>query len=109
MEQVTSCGQGIGPVASLPRMILTRPTMRKRTGNAVCRCRSGQLAYTPSPRERRTFRGGGRPGSLGALGHPLRDLGLEEGQRQRAGRLVGVDVLALELAAADEQLAVAAQ
>src|SRR4029077_15097850 len=40
---------------------------------------------------------------------PLRDLGLEEGQGQRTGRLVGVDVLALELAAAHEELDVAAQ
>src|SRR5581483_4217377 len=108
-------------------VIWTRPTMRKWTGNAVCECRTARrlrTAYTLFPRTFRYFRGeifprgyfraaasprAGAAGLLGALGHPLRDLGLEEGERQRARRLVGVHVLALGLAAAHVEFAVAAQ
>ncbi len=64
------------------------------------------------PREtcpRETSPGDGAARLLRALGHSLRDLGLEEGERQRARRLVGVHVLALGLAAAHVELAVAAQ
>src|SRR4029450_9340894 len=107
MERVSSRGLTTGPVQS-SAVIGTRPTMRKTTGNAVCRCRSVATAYTPA-RRAGTFYARRRGGSLGALAHPLGDLRLERCERERAGRLVGVDVLALELTTADEQLAVAAE
>ena len=48
-------------------------------------------------------------GSVGAPSRPLDDLGGEEIESDGAGRLVGPDVLAIDFAALDEELAAGAE
>src|SRR6266849_8591348 len=111
----------LGPF-SLPRVIVTRPTMRKiRRGNAVWE--GWRLATEPtiepdvykptpcaleSPPDIRSGRSG-PSASLQVLRLPLPHLVGEEVEGQRAWRFVGIDVLAVRLTAPDEELALPAE
>src|SRR5215831_2132901 len=101
--------------ASSPRQVLCcgkRGIVKETQGPATTAVLGCSSASGPPVQVARRWASQGRPDSLSreaygliAPAHPILDLGREEIQRQRAWRLVRVDVLAIPLAAPDEELA----